>query len=90
MNLERYVYFADNNYKNYEFYSIGPKGQIIMAIIIFMPQAAQPPRTRLYQIGIAGLLTEINKDFEVYGFVNGKWQIFQKNVNYEAFLVKRK
>lgn len=147
MNLERYVYFADNNYKNYEFYSIGPKGQIkkgvrfskinddpviynlafgdisaetdkiddavisnnhdrdlVLATVantIFdftnhygnhyiYATGSTTSRTRLYQIGIAGLLTEINKDFEVYGFVNGKWQIFQKNVNYEAFLVKRK
>ncbi len=147
MNLERYVYFADNNYKNYEFYSIGPKGQIkkgvrfskinddpviynlafgdisaetdriddavisnnhdrdlVLATVantIFdftnhygnhyiYATGSTTPRTRLYQIGIAGLSTEINKDFEVYGFVNGKWQIFQKNVNYEAFLVKRK
>ncbi|GAA3975559.1 DUF6934 family protein [Mucilaginibacter dorajii] len=47
-------------------------------------------RTRLYQMGISGLWEEISKDFKVLGFVKGDWQPFQKNVNYEAFLVKRK
>jgi hypothetical protein len=48
-------------------------------------------RTRLYQMGIAGLWYEISMDFEVYGLKVGNWQGFQPNgVNYEAFLVKRK
>ncbi|HEY9197312.1 MAG TPA: hypothetical protein VIM77_13640 [Mucilaginibacter sp.] len=47
-------------------------------------------RTRLYQIGISRLWDEINVDFEIYGFANDEWQPFQKNVNYDAFLVKRK
>ncbi|MEX8546791.1 MAG: hypothetical protein V5804_04240 [Mucilaginibacter sp.] len=142
MNLERYVYFADYHYRNYEFYSIGPKGQIkkgvrfskinddpviynlafgdistetnkiddavvsnnhdrdlILATVantifdftnhhgnhFIYATGSTPSRTRLYQISIAGLLTEINNDFDVYGFENGEWQIFQKNVNYEAF-----
>ncbi len=47
-------------------------------------------RTRLYQIGIAGLFEEISTDFEVYGVIYDIAYPFQKNVNYEAFLVKRK
>ena len=47
-------------------------------------------RTRLYQIGIAGLFEEISTDFEVYGVIDDIAYPFQKNVNYEAFLVKRK
>ncbi len=48
-------------------------------------------RTRLYQIGIAGLWNEISADFEVYGLKESGWHEFNPNsVNYEAFLVKRK
>ncbi len=47
-------------------------------------------RTRLYQMGIADNLLEINKNFEVEGFLEGLWQPFQRGRNYEAFLIKRK
>ncbi|MBS4028570.1 MAG: hypothetical protein KGZ58_08025 [Ignavibacteriales bacterium] len=47
-------------------------------------------RTRLYRIGITNNLAEILKDFEVFGLQNGEWKIFEKNFEYEAFLVKRK
>ena len=47
-------------------------------------------RTRLYQIGISGLLQEISIYFYVYGLKDDIWHDFQKNVNYEAFLIKRK
>jgi hypothetical protein len=47
-------------------------------------------RTRLYQIGITGLWEQISIDFDVYGLKDDNWHEFQKNVNYEAFLVKRK
>ncbi len=48
-------------------------------------------RTRLYQMGIAGLWDEINIDFEVYGLKDNNWHPFiPYTINYEAFLVKRK
>ena len=47
-------------------------------------------RTRLYQIGISSLLSEISIDFEIFGLRNGVLQEFQKNMNYDSFLVKRK
>jgi len=47
-------------------------------------------RTRLYQIGIAQLWNEINADFDVWGYRNNAWHEFKINVNYEAFLAKRK
>lgn len=49
-----------------------------------------PARTRLYQMSIARLLDEIKQDFEILGFVEDNWRDFERNVNYEAFLVKRK
>jgi hypothetical protein len=47
-------------------------------------------RTRLYRMGITLNLAEIQSDFEVLGFKNSKWQPFNKNETYEAFLVNRK
>jgi hypothetical protein len=47
-------------------------------------------RTRLYRIGIANNLNEIQKDFEVLGLKDGMWHKFKKGENYEAFLVERK
>ena len=53
-------------------------------------KGSTPVRTRLYQMGIAGLLEEISMDFDVYGVIEDTAHPFQKNVNYEAFLVKKK
>lgn len=47
-------------------------------------------RTRLYQMSIAGLFEEISTEFDVYGVIENIAYPFQKNVNYDAFLVKRK
>jgi hypothetical protein len=47
-------------------------------------------RLRLYRMGINNYFSEIIKDFQVYGMLNGTWQLFKKGVDYEAFLVKRK
>lgn len=47
-------------------------------------------RTRLYQINISKFLTEISSNFVVKGYLNGNWELFKKNSNYEAFLLKQK
>jgi hypothetical protein len=47
-------------------------------------------RTRLYRMGLTKYLTVIEENFELYGQKDGEWEIFQKEVNYEAFLAKRK
>jgi hypothetical protein len=47
-----------------------------------------PSRTRLYQMGISANFEELNKQFHISGFINGKWESFRKIVNYEAFLVE--
>ena len=41
-------------------------------------------------MGISALWQEISIDFDVYGLKQEDWHEFQNNVNYEAFLVKRK
>ena len=47
-------------------------------------------RTRLYRIGIAKYLLEIKHDFQVFGLKDEEWEPFEKDIVYEAFLVKRK
>lgn len=49
-----------------------------------------PARTRLYQMAISKLLEDVKSEFSVYGIINGDILDFQRNVNYESFLVKRK
>jgi hypothetical protein len=53
-------------------------------------RGSTPVRTRLYQMSICRLWEEISTDFIVYGVINGIAMDFQKNVNYDGFLVKRK
>ncbi|HXC05033.1 MAG TPA: hypothetical protein VNZ86_09800 [Bacteroidia bacterium] len=47
-------------------------------------------RTGLYQIGISNYLEEVNKLFDIYGFINNDWIPFERGHNFEAFLVRRK
>lgn len=47
-------------------------------------------RTRLYRMGITNHLTEIEKDFLVLGLTKAGWEPFRKNIDYGAFLVRRK
>ena len=47
-------------------------------------------RTRLYQMGIVANWNEITELFEILGFIEGKWQAFQKGRNYSAFSLKAK
>jgi hypothetical protein len=47
-------------------------------------------RTRLYQIGISRHLDEIQLEFEIFGLRENQWTHFSRNINYEAFIIKRK
>jgi len=47
-------------------------------------------RTRLYRMGITNNLIEIEKDFDVFGLRENQWEDFEKGIDYDAFLVKRK
>lgn len=46
-------------------------------------------RTRMYQMGLSKYLDSIGEEFDLYGLVDGNWEIFQKNRTYEAFLAAR-
>lgn len=41
-------------------------------------------------MGIAANWGEIKTLMDVYGYIDGQWQRFEKQVNYQAFLVIRK
>ena len=47
-------------------------------------------RTRLYRMGITKYFDEIKKDYFIYGLHNDEWENFQTEIEYEAFLAKRK
>lgn len=47
-------------------------------------------RTRLYRMGITKYIDEIKNDFEIYGLKENEWEIFKNEVEYDAFLVRRK
>ncbi len=47
-------------------------------------------RTRLYRMGITKYIDEVKNDFHVFGLKEGEWEKFEKEVDYSAFLVKRK
>jgi hypothetical protein len=41
-------------------------------------------------MGITKYLNEISKDFYIYGLRNDGWESFEKEIEYDAFLAKRK
>ncbi|MCY7291750.1 MAG: hypothetical protein LH615_06150 [Ferruginibacter sp.] len=47
-------------------------------------------RTRLYRMGISKFIEDIKKDFLLYGQLEGEWENFTKEIEYTAFLVRRK
>ncbi len=47
-------------------------------------------RTRLYRMGISANIENILVDFDLLGLINDNWYDFDKNIDFEAFLVKRK
>jgi hypothetical protein len=47
-------------------------------------------RTRLYRSGITKYHEEIKNDFEIYGLREGEWEEFKKEIDYTAFVVRRK
>ena len=46
-------------------------------------------RTRMYQMGLSKYLDNISEGFELYGLIDGNWELFEKGRTYEAFLAAR-
>jgi hypothetical protein len=70
--------------------------QIVLDFTISFPdlwiyaKGSTSSRTRLYQMAIVANWDRIAPLLYVLGYVNDKWQPFQKKTNYEAFMVLRK
>jgi hypothetical protein len=47
-------------------------------------------RTRLYRMGITKYIDDVKSDFHVFGQLEGEWEEFQKDIDYTAFVVRRK
>ncbi len=41
-------------------------------------------------MGITKYLDDVQMDFEIYGEKHEEWEEFRKDIDYDAFLVKRK
>ena len=52
-------------------------------------EGSTPVRTRLYQIAINTYFEEFSKEFLIFGNNQNASQPFQKNINYESFLIKK-
>ncbi|HET6256443.1 MAG TPA: hypothetical protein VFE32_20375 [Puia sp.] len=57
---------------------------------VIFAEGSTASRTRLYQMGISANWQIIKEYFDLQGFKEGEWERFQKNRNYEAFLLRRK
>jgi hypothetical protein len=145
MNLDRYQYNIRHSFFEFEFISVGPKGNIrkkvkflkiskevynfsfgdinevtgldndkiisnngdrdkilltlasiinhfteIFANAMIYILANTASRTRLYQMNISKYRHEIEKNFKILGYKNGRWESFRSNQQYESFLVYRK
>jgi hypothetical protein len=47
-------------------------------------------RTRLYRMGINKYFDEITNLFHIFGELDGNWVAFEKEIEFEGFVVKRK
>lgn len=52
-------------------------------------QGSTPARTRLYKIIISKYLSVFEQDYLIYGFLNREANLFEKEKNYEAFLISK-
>jgi hypothetical protein len=47
-------------------------------------------RTRLYQMAFRQYFDEIDKLFDIQGYIENDWRKFESGINYEAFLLTKK
>lgn len=66
-----------------EFFEDFPNATIVAA-------GSTPARTRLYQINISRFIDEILREFVVEGYLEGRWELFESDISYDAFMLKRK
>jgi hypothetical protein len=66
----------------YRFFEMNP-GCFVYA------EGSTKARTRLYRMELSRHLPEIEKDFQILGYINNAWEPFKQNRDYKAFLVKK-
>lgn len=108
MEIEKYLLESDDEQEIFDFYSQGPKGNILKRVA-YTPtsipniwqlvmgdydfdkdKGSTKSRTRLYQIGINQMYEEIEEDFELFGDLEGEFERFRKNINYNSVIVLKK
>jgi hypothetical protein len=62
----------------------------IKSSAIILITGSTSSRTRLYQIRIAGFLSQVTQQFEILGELGKEWLPFRVGVNYKRFLVFKK
>ncbi len=67
----------------YDFIALYPNARVIA-------KGSTGSRTRLYRMAIANHWKTIQLEFEVYGLISKKWEVFKFNKNYDAFLIQRR
>ncbi len=55
--------------------------------VIFMGESRMK---QLYRMGITRYLKEVKSDSQIFGEINKAWEDFEKDADYESFLVRRK
>ena len=58
--------------------------------ILVFAEGSTPARTRYYTMGISSKIEEIREIFEIWGYWDNRWELFQRNKGYTALLAKRK
>jgi uncharacterized protein DUF6934 len=81
MNQEKYEFSKGPEIFFYEFLSAGPKGTIKKVVRYTLIEEFP---NRVYNLSFGGW------DFVVIGLANKDWASFEKGINYEAFLIRRK
>lgn len=67
----------------YIFTNRHPKASIIFS-------GTSTARNRLYRMAINKYFNELSETFIIFGFMDKKWLPFEKNMEFEAFLIRRK
>ncbi len=52
-------------------------------------QGSTPARTRLFQMWIRGIHDQYREDISIEGWFRNRWYEFQKDMQFEAFLIKK-
>ena len=67
----------------YSFFSKKP-------LVMVYAKGSTQARTRLYQIGINSMYESIEQDFEIFGELDGEFERFTRDTNYNSFIVIKK